>query len=287
MTAAARRAQFQAALLSWYREHRRDLPWRGVEDPYAVLISEIMLQQTQVARVVPKFEQFMARFPDPAALAAAPVADVVRAWQGLGYNRRAVSLHRAAQAIVERHSGRIPADLGALQALPGIGAYTARAILAFAFAEHAAPVDTNVARVVARAVAGAALRGVALQSAADAAVPSGRARDWSAAVMDLGAAYCTTRPRCGECPVAAACAWRRRGGDDPAALRRSPPAPFAGSNRYHRGRLLDALRRRSLTVDDLRDAAALDDTAAARRVADGLVADGLAQWDGASLRLPA
>ena len=278
---------FSQAVLDWYGRHRRDLPWRDVDDGYAVLVSEIMLQQTQVSRVIPKYQAFMACWPTPAALAAATRADVLREWQGLGYNRRAVALHRAAQAIVERHGGKVPDDLAALMALPGIGAYTARAVLAFAFEQDAAPVDTNVARVVARAVVGTGLRGAALQRAADDAVPAGRGRDWSAALMDLGATFCSSRPRCDQCPLATVCAWAVAGGEDPAGGPRSSTAPFVGSNRFHRGRLLDALREGAVTADALIGAAAAEDQARAHAVADGLVADGLAEWDGGMLRLPA
>jgi A/G-specific adenine glycosylase len=278
---------FQTAVLDWYDEHRRDLPWRDVDDGYAVLVSEIMLQQTQVSRVIPKYSAFLARWPTPTHLAAASRAEVVREWQGLGDNRRAVALHRAAQAIVERHGGVVPRDLPSLLSLPGIGAYTARAVLAFAYGEHAAPVDTNVARVVVRGIEGSPLRGAALQHAADAAVPRGRSRDWSAALMDLGSTHCTVRPRCEDCPVAPACAWAQAGADDPAGRVTRAPQPFVGSNRYHRGRLLDALRVGAVARDALAPAAALEDAARAAALAAGLVADGLAEWDGPALRLPA
>jgi A/G-specific adenine glycosylase len=138
----------QEALLGWSEASRRDLPWRRTRDPWEVLVSEAMLQQTQVARVVPRYAAFLERFPTPAACAAAPVADVVRAWAGLGYNRRAVNLHRLATAVVQLHGGRLPADLPGLLALPGVGAYTARAVLAFAFGADVGVLDTNAARAV-------------------------------------------------------------------------------------------------------------------------------------------
>ena len=275
------------AVLGWYASQRRDLPWRDVDDPYAVLVSEIMLQQTQVSRVVPLFEAFVGRWPTVAALASAPLAEVLRAWKGLGYNRRAVALHRAAQAIVERHGGVVPSDLDELRALPGIGDYTARAVLAFAFGRDVAPVDTNVRRVVQRAVTGAGLAPRELQRAADAAVVPGRGRDWSAALMDLGARYCTARPKCPSCPVAQACAWAGRGEDPatPAQLRR--PVAFAGSARFHRGRLLDALRTGGVHRADVASAAQLDSADRATDLAAGLVADGLAEWRDDTLQLPA
>jgi A/G-specific adenine glycosylase len=211
---------------------------------------------------------------------------VLRAWQGLGYNRRAVALHQAAEAIVERHRGHVPRDLDALRALPGIGEYTARAILAFAFGEDVAPVDTNIRRVLQRAVAGAPLAGRALQSVADAVVPHGSGRDWSAALMDLGATVCTSRPRCDQCPVSQACAWAGVG-DDPAAVAPKKAAlPFAGSNRFHRGRLLDALRAGRVSRSALAAAARVDQHERAEELAAALVADGLAQWHQDHLYLP-
>ena len=273
-------------MLAWYAESGRDLPWRDIDDGYAVLVSEIMLQQTQVSRVLVAYPAFLERFPDVRALAAAPRAAVLQAWKGLGYNRRAVALHRAAQAIVELHDGVVPASVDALRALPGIGEYTARAVATFAFGQDVAPVDTNIRRVVSRCVAGASLHGRALQAVADGALPLGRARDWNAALMDLGSQHCSSQPRCGTCPVRRLCAWTAAGGDDPAAVRRPAAAPFAGSQRFHRGRLLDALRAGSVAVAELSAAAHLDDEARAAAVAEGLVADGLAEWDSGRLRLP-
>ena len=278
---------FAAAVLDWYDSNRRQLPWRDVDDPYLVLVSEIMLQQTQVSRVVPMFSSFVARWPTIGDLAAASRADVLRAWQGLGYNRRAVALHNAAQAVVERHGGVIPHDLDALRALPGVGEYTARAVLAFGFGDDVAPVDTNVRRVISRGIAGAPLTGRALQAAADAAVPRGRGRDWSAALMDVGSRFCGATARCGECPLTVHCAWSGVGADPAAAGKRTPPETFAGSTRFHRGRLLDALRVRPVARHDLAFAAHIDDGERLETLVAGLLADGLAEWDGETLRLPA
>ena len=278
----------QQSILTWYEAHRRSLPWRDSDDPYAVLVSEIMLQQTQVARVVPAFEAFLERFPDLATLAAAPRSDVLQAWRGLGYNRRAVALHRAAREVATRFGGSIPADLDGLRSLPGVGEYTARAILAFAFGHDSAPVDTNIRRVVSRSIAGAPVTGKALQAAADAAVPQGQGRNWSAALMDLGARYCSSRPACDHCPVASYCAWVGAGGSDPAAA--TDPARqsrFAGSTRYHRGRLLDALRDGAVALPVVAAAAQLDDADAAASLVAGLVRDGLAEEHEGHLRLPA
>ena len=283
----------QAALLDWSARTRRDLPWRRTRDPWAVLVSELMLQQTQVARVAPRYAAFLAAFPTPAACADAAVADVVRAWAGLGYNRRAVSLHRLATAVVSDHGGRLPADLGALLALPGVGPYTARAVLAFAFGADVGVLDTNAARVLAR-TAGRRLAPREAQQRADVLVPHGCGWAWNQAVLDLGATVCTARaPRCGGCPVARWCAWRQAGGGlpDPAvgsAGVGGRQSTFAGSDRQGRGRLVDALRRAPLAWAGVPTAAGwADDPDRARRVAAGLVADGLAVADDRGLRLPA
>lgn len=276
-------------LRRWYRCEGRDLPWRRSGDPWAVLVSEAMLQQTQAARVAARFDEFLERFPTPAAMAQAPVGSVVAAWQGLGYNRRAVSLHRAATAIVEHHAGVVPADLDALQRLPGVGPYTARAVRAFAFDRPAAPVDTNVARVLARLVAGAPLSRPTAQRMADALTPRYAPGEWGQALMELGAGICTARrPDCAACPVAAGCAWQGRG-PDPAAAgghRPRPQGPLKGSDRWHRARLVDALRQGPVPVRCLGVAARLDDEARLQRLVAGLVDDGLAVRDDGHLRLP-
>lgn len=275
-------------LLAWFAVNGRDLPWRRTRDPWAVLVSEAMLQQTQVARVLPRFESFVARFATPAACAAAPVADVVRAWAGLGYNRRAVNLHRTAAAVVARHGGRLPADLTVLMDLPGLGPYTARAVLAFAFEADVAVVETNTARVLAR-TAGRRLPPAVAQARADALVPPGRSWAWNQAMVDLGATVCTRRePHCGSCPLAGACGWRAAGAvPDPAA----PPSrqsAFAGSDRQGRGRLVDALVRSGAIPPESLAACAgwPDDPERARRAAASLVADGLAVDVDGHLRLP-
>lgn len=235
----------QAALLAWYDANRRDLPWRRNPTPYRVLVSEIMLQQTQVDRVIPYFQRFTERFPALPDLAAAPRAAVIGMWSGLGYNRRAVYLHELARVVMERHGGDLPRDRGALLRLPGIGPYTAGAILSIGFGEEAAAVDTNVQRVLARY----AFRGAA--STADVArlalhlVPLGRASDWNQALMDLGAMICRARaPRCLICPLRDGC---RSAGLRATAPRRPDRSgrstvPYAGSRRYYRGRLLAAIR---------------------------------------------
>jgi A/G-specific adenine glycosylase len=258
----------------------RDLPWRATRDPWAVLVSELMLQQTQVPRVLPRYHEFLTAFPAVERCAAASRGDVVRLWQGLGYNRRAVHLHAAAIAIVERHGGAVPDDLDALLALPGIGRYTARAVLAFAFERDVAVVDTNVARVLAR-VEARALRPREVQALADALVPPGDAWRWNQAMLDLGATWCTKRTaRCDACPVRTVCRWRGDGVDpaDGSAGVSAPQSRFEGSDRQGRGRLVDALRTGPVAASDL--AAVMgwpEDDERARRVALSVVADGVAR----------
>ncbi|GAC1313782.1 MAG: hypothetical protein NVSMB12_05920 [Acidimicrobiales bacterium] len=268
-------AAFREALLEWAPEGWRELPWRRTRDPWGVLVSEVMLQQTQVARVVPKWRGFIERWPTAAACAADPPGDVVRAWAGLGYNRRALNVHRCAVAIVERHGGDIPDDLDALVALPGIGAYTARAVLAFAFGRDVGILDVNAARVMARAVTGRLTRPKEAQAVADGLVPAGRSWEWNQAVLDLGATVCTARrPRCDRCPLATACAWGGVG-PDPAAAGVGRQRAFAGSDRQGRGLLLDALRRGPV-VDRASACGWSDDPVRADRVAALLVQEGFA-----------
>lgn len=281
-------------LLTWNRRTRRTLPWRRTRDPWAVLVAELMLQQTQVSRVVPKYEAFVAAFPTPKKCAASPVADVVRAWEGLGYNRRAVNLHRAAGVIVAEHGGVVPDDLDALLALPGVGPYTARAVLAFAFEEDHGVVDTNAARFLSRAVAGRALNAAEAQRYADEQVPEGCGWEWNQAVLDFGATVCTKRrPRCNACPIAESCAWARSGFRlpdpvDGTAGATGTQSRFDGSDRQGRGQLVKALRNGPVEIDRLADATGWpDEPDRARRVADGLVADGLAEYVDGQMALPA
>jgi A/G-specific adenine glycosylase len=241
------RPAFVQRLLDWYAVHQRDLPWRRTRDPYAILVAEVMLQQTQVERVIPKYHAFLARFPTLADLAAAPVAEVIRAWHGLGYNLRAVRLHRIARAAAARFGGELPSDYETLLTLDGIGPYTAAAVAAIAFGrDHLAP-DTNVRRVLGRLLAGQDLpRGgaaeQALLGAAGALLPAGEAGAFNQALMDLGALVCTARaPRCLICPLRADC--RYAAAPPPPPRRRAPTAShFVGSTRYYRGRVVAVLR---------------------------------------------
>jgi A/G-specific adenine glycosylase len=244
-TGASRDAAFRRALRRWYREHgRHDLPWRLTRDAYSVLVSEVMLQQTQVSRVEPYYREWLKRWPTLDSLAAASPGDVIRAWSGLGYNRRGLALHRLAVESV--HLGGLPTDTSALRALPGVGPYTASAIQSFALGRRTAVVETNIARVLGRIFMGVAhprdTSGRDVAAHAISLLPSRKSRDHNLALMDLGATVCSARtPLCGSCPVADWCAWLAAG--SPLARRIAEPAPrFETTARFARGRLIDALR---------------------------------------------
>ena len=283
-------AELQRALLA---QVSRDLPWRRTRDPWAILVSEAMLQQTQVLRVAPRWARFLERFPTPSACAEATAGAVVAEWAGLGYNRRAVALHAAALACVVRHGGAVPAALEDLLALPGVGPYTARAVLAFAYERDVGVLDVNAARVLARAVAGRRLTLGEAQAVADASVPEGQGWAWNQAVLDHGATVCRkVAPACGRCVLAGWCRWRVAGGTDPAegsAAAGGRQSRFQGSDRQGRGRLVAALVAGPVPCRHLAATCGWPgDEPRAATVAAGLVADGLATWaaDGASLHLP-
>jgi A/G-specific adenine glycosylase len=302
----------RARVLAWFEEAGRDLPWRATRDPYRVLVAEVLAQQTQAPRAAAAWPRFLERFPDVHALAAAAPAEVLRAWQGLGYNRRALALRSTAQAVEER--GGWPGTVEELADLPGVGPYTARAVACFALGLRVAPVDTNVARVLARSLAGtdpANLTSAARQRLADQALPpavmagpdrsavpigardpSGRAWTWSSALMDVGALHCRPRPRCDGCPLELTCRWRALGPAAPPPRPRAQ-APFASSDRRWRGAVVRALAGAPDGLDrtDLADAvqaaaagrpAGWFDTLLARLESEGMVAAGP---DG-RLRLP-
>ena len=241
--------EFRAAILAWYDARARHLPFRASRDPWAILVSETMAQQTQISRVVEKWGLFMAAFPTAQALAAATPADVLRAWQGLGYNRRALNLWRAARTIVEEHGGRVPGEVADLERLPGVGPYTARAVAAIAFDRPVGAVDTNVRRVLGRVAGGAdGLAAAALQSIADALVPPDRPAAWTHAVMDVGATFCRPRrPDCDACPARAWCRYTAAPPPDrtPSGDPRRPELPFQSTSRWLRGRILEQLRSAS------------------------------------------
>ena len=237
------------AILSWYDQTGRPLAFRATRDPYAILVSELMAQQTQAARAAEAWSRWMARFPTVRVLAEAPVADVLRAWAGLGYNRRALLLHRAANAIVADHGGEVPSTVDGLRSLPGVGPYTARAVAAIAFGLRVGAVDTNVRRVLGRLVAGGAeaMTPGRLQDLADAVVPAGRPADWTHALMDIGARRCRPRaPRCPECPAVRWCRYAAGERPVPAIARpagpRRPVQPFPSTTRWLRGRILARVR---------------------------------------------
>jgi len=228
-------------VLQWGLPRLRDLPWRHTRDPWPILVSEVMLQQTQALRVIPKWRAFIDAYPTPSVCADASLGDVLRLWHGLGYPRRAKNLHAAAGEI--RRRGEFPSTLDGLLGLAGVGQYTARAVLAFAFERDVAVVDTNIARVLAR-VSGHRLTAREAQAAADAALPPGQSWAWNQCLMDVGAVLCRpAAPRCAECPLRMRCAWRGSG-EDPAtgsAGVSTTQARFDGSDRQARGRLMKAL----------------------------------------------
>lgn len=291
------------AILAWYASRGRSLPFRGATDPYAILVSEAMAQQTQAARAGEAWVRFIDAFPTVAALAAATPADVLRSWQGLGYNRRAANLWRAARRVVEVHGGQVPADLGSLQALPGVGPYTARAVAALAFGMPVGAVDTNVRRVLGRIVAGdaAALGAAALQKVADAAVPPDRPGEWTHALMDMGATLCRPqRPNCGSCPARAWCrhaskvgavreAPARTGRPATAAGRavREARVPFTSTSRWLRGRIVERLRAAADGAWTVLSAPiGVHDQAAVAAALEALANDGLVELDPGPRALP-
>jgi A/G-specific adenine glycosylase len=288
------RDRIAPSVVAWFAGAARPLPWRAADvSPWAVLVSEFMLQQTQVSRVQPRWEEWLRRWPTPAALAAEPPAEAVRAWDRLGYPRRALWLHRAATEIVERHGGEVPRDLDALLALQGIGPYTARAIAAFAFGDRHAVVDTNTRRVIARAVDGAAEAGPPATArdlaAMERLLPHDReaAHRFNAGAMELGATVCTARaPRCDACPIADACAWRAAGYPPYEGPRRTRQARFEGSDRQARGMVMRELRAAHRPVTPAELAGVLADEARLSRALDGLVADGLAELRDGGFTLP-
>jgi A/G-specific adenine glycosylase len=275
-------------LLDWYAEHARDLPWRRPDvTPWGVLVSEVMLQQTPVARVRPVWQAWADRWPTPRALACDTPGEAVRAWGRLGYPRRALRLHEAATVVCARHDGQVPSGYPDLLALPGVGEYTAAAVAAFAFGAHHPVVDGNVARVLARAVtgrqptAGAPSREV--RACARAALPAPgegsaqRSATWSVAVMELGALVCTARsPRCVDCPLHADCAWLAAGRPG-ADARPTRPQPWVGTDRQARGRLLAVVRDHPGPVPLQRLHDAWPHPAQRARALDGLLADGLVE----------
>ncbi|MCS5733962.1 HhH-GPD family protein [Herbiconiux daphne] len=275
--------QFATRVIDWFGVHARDLPWRRPGfPPWGTLVSEFMLQQTPVVRVIPRLDEWLTRWPTPADLAAAPAGDAVRAWQSLGYPRRALNLHACAVAITDRFDGAVPNDVPALLSLPGVGDYTARAVAVFAFGSRHPVVDTNVRRVIARAV----------EAQPDAAAPNARhdlpamaallpaddddAARFNAGMMELGALVCTARsPTCERCPLAEVCAWRQAGYPATDVARRPTQKRYEGSDRQARGAILAVLRASDGAVPTHVLAEAVPDAAQFGRALAGLLKDGL------------
>jgi len=271
-------------VLDWYADHARLLPWRGPEaSPWSVLVSELMLQQTPVARVLPVHAQWLERWPTPADLAAETSGEAVRAWGRLGYPRRALRLHAAATVIVQQHGGEVPADYDELLTLPGVGDYTAAAVATFAFGRRHVVLDTNVRRVLARVLGGVEFPSASVTRAERESAASVLPEDdedaatWAVAVMELGALVCTAAsPRCEDCPVSDQCAWRAAGHPAHDGPPRRAQA-WAGTDRQCRGRLMAVLRESSAPVHISRLEAVWPDVGQRDRCLSALVADGLAE----------
>ena len=274
-------ARFHDDVIEWFGRAARDLPWRRDASPWAVMVSEFMLQQTPVSRVLPVYEAWITRWPTPAALAAEPTGEAVRAWGRLGYPRRALRLHAAAAAIVERHGGDVPTSIEELLDLPGVGEYTAAAITSFAHRGRAVVMDTNIRRVFARVVSGVEFPATGVTAAerqlATSLLPAEDAHVWAAATMELGALVCTARsPDCSACPVAMLCQWRAAGypaHDGPARRGQA----WDGTDRQCRGRLMADLRDASDPVPKASLDLVWPDAVQRERCLDGLVADGLVE----------
>jgi A/G-specific adenine glycosylase len=305
-------AKIQLTLLAWFAQNARDLPWRRTRDPYHILVAEIMLQQTQVDRVIPKYLAFLAAFPTLADLALASTADVIRMWAGLGYNRRAVNMQRAARAVLDQYAGQFPHEIATLLTLPGIGPYTAGAIACFAYEQDVAFLDTNIRRAIRRLLflPTDTPSEQELQQVAVGCVPAGQGWAWNQAIMELGALICTaTSPACWRCPLRDSCTdYAARSAQDSEALsgfltgqlapqpqRRiaeKRETPFVGSNRFYRGRAIEALRNTAtgLSLAELgpyvKEDYTNEDMPWLQNLVAGLVRDGLAIFNGESVQLP-
>jgi A/G-specific adenine glycosylase len=308
-------AQVQSSLLNWYAQEQRDLPWRTTSDPYAILVSEVMLQQTQVDRVLPKYKQFLAAFPTLADLAAAPTADVISVWVPLGYNRRAVSLQSIARQVIAEYQGRIPDSIDELLKLKGVGRYTAGAIACFAYHKQVATVDTNIRRVLHRIFLGLEqpeqkIHDNQMLLLAEQVLPAGQAYNWNQALMDLGATICTSNnTRCGSCPLQETCqaytemsqyslfpsgvVFRqlRKVAEKKSGYQSQP---FTSSNRYFRGRIIDVLRsvpaQQRVPLEilgiQIKPGFSNEDTLWLQKIVQGLVKDGLLDATEEGVRLP-
>ena len=308
-------AQVQSSLLNWYAQEQRDLPWRTTSDPYAILVSEVMLQQTQVDRVLPKYRQFLAAFPTLADLAAASTADVISVWVPLGYNRRAISLQSIAKQVIADYQGHIPDIIEELLKLKGIGRYTAGAIACFAYRKHVATVDTNIRRVLHRIFLGLEqpeqkINDQQMLLLAEQVLPESQAYNWNQALMDLGATTCTSNDtRCGSCPLQEKCqAYTEMGKHSlfpsgvvfrqmrKVAEKKSgyQAQPFTSSNRYFRGRIVDVLRsvpaQQRIPLEvlgvQIKPGFSNEDNTWLQKIINGLVKDGLLDATEEGVRLP-
>jgi A/G-specific adenine glycosylase len=278
---------FRRALRRVASRLQRDLPWLNDPRPWAILVSEVMLQQTSTSRVKEPWTRFLELFPTPVACANAPLSKVLVAWSGLGYPRRARALHGAARVIRDDFGGLVPDSVGDLLRLPGVGQYTAHAVVTFAFDQPVAVLDTNVGRVLARALANAPLRRVEAQRLADELLPARDPASFNQAMLDLGAQFCRAVPLCESCPVKRHCAWQRRGGSDPAPLSAAVSrrqAPFVGSNREQRGRVLRLLGDGPRSKQQLVTRLGVESDRA-NEVLESLVHDGLVTKSGRSYSL--
>ncbi|MDH6532676.1 A/G-specific adenine glycosylase [Aurantimicrobium minutum] len=272
----------QQDIIDWFETEGRDLPWRQPGfTPWGSLVSEFMLQQTPVARVIPRLNDWLKRWPTPAALAASPAGDAVRAWDNLGYPRRALWLHACAVAIVDKHNGEVPSDVDQLLELPGVGPYTARAIAVFAFGAHEPVVDTNIRRVIARHTLGNADQGPprTSQDLADmsALLPSPELSPaFNAGMMELGALVCTAKkPQCEKCPISGTCAWKNAGYPDHVGAKKNVQKKYEGSDRQARGAVMAVLRAADNTVTSTELEECWPDSAQLGRAVSGLLRDGL------------
>lgn len=276
-------SRMRRLLLAWFAAKGRDLPWRKTLSPYRIVVSEIMLQQTQVDRVIPKYEAFLKKFPTWMHLAKATQAQLVKMWHGLGYNRRAMMLHRLAQEVRATDAGELPNAYDALLKLPGIGQYTAEAVRAFAFrAKGAAPVDTNIERILKRVFKKHDASRQEVQRLAQEVVPSD-VWSWGHAMMDLGATVCTARsPKCESCPLKSICASYPCAGND---VRKRAQKAFEGSDRMYRGRIVARLRAKAYDADQLQKTIELTDEERYGRIVDSLRKEGLIREKNGKLRL--
>lgn len=281
-------ATFRRALRRVSPALARPLPWIRHPDPWAVLVSEFMLQQTQTSRVIEPWAQFLNTLPTPTACANAPLATVLRLWSGLGYNRRAKALHESARHIRDEFGGEVPSEIVDLKSLPGVGDYTANAIASFAFSRRVAVLDTNVGRVLARALVNRRLKPSEARVVAHDLLPRSNAAAFNQALLDLGATFCRAMPRCVVCPVASSCRWRLEGGPDPAPLSAGvsrPQSKFEGSERQVRGRILAELRTTECTATDLQSRVVTQPSQHFASILQSLMSDGLVEKVGRVVRL--